>query len=131
MKTTKHYCIVALLLGACVTGAQADETADAPKIYVPYKDVAAIVIKSKYEAAVHLDSIIVEQSHALSIVFCSRALLACVGDVLVLQRFESNKDARATCQRHFTNQRWIVGHVNRHGCGPDFVKRPQCSAELP
>jgi len=42
-----------MLLSACATGVLADDTADAPKIYVPYKDVAAVV--SKTDRAVLMD----------------------------------------------------------------------------
>ena len=97
---------------------------------VRVEHVLAVVVEAQDEAAVDLDTVVVQHRHPPRIIGRARGLLARLGQILVGQRLEADEDARAACQRHVADQRRIVGHVNRHGGAPDHPQGPKGEAKL-
>lgn len=89
------------------------------------KNVRPVVVESKYEATVDLDSMIVKETYSTRVVVGPGALLSLLTNVGVVQRFKAHEDARAPGQGHFPNGCRIVCHVDRNRRTPDSFQRPE------
>ena len=76
------------------------------------KNIFAIVIEAQYERAIHLDAAIVQHAHPAGIVRGLGRLFVRLGQVVVAERFEPNKNACASCQCHVANEAGVIGNIN-------------------
>src|SRR6185369_3464773 len=93
------------------------------------EDRRIIVIESKHEATIDLNSILVKEAHTTSVIFHTRSALMRRGEVFIAQRLEADENACAPGERHFANKRRIVGDIKCHCSAPDLFERCECATE--
>jgi len=69
------------------------------------ENIFPVVVETEDEAPVYLDAVAMQHLHATGVVLGARALLPGIGNVVVLQRLESDEDTRTTGQGHLAHQR--------------------------
>lgn len=96
----------------------------------PGEDVGPVVVEPVDDARVHLDPRVVEHAHAAREVLGRRRALACVAQVVAVERLKPDENAGAPGTRHRLHEGRIVGDVDRDRGGPDPAQRCEQPAEL-
>src|SRR5215469_7538772 len=77
------------------------------------ENVRTVVIEPQYEAAIDLDAVPMEHLDTARIVLGSWGSLPRVTQVHAIQRLESHEYARTSGERHFVDERGVIGHIDR------------------
>jgi hypothetical protein len=88
-------------------------------LHGPRKHVRPVVIEAEHEAAVHLNSVAMQERDPARVVLRRRCALLGVAQIAGIQRLETNEHAGAAGQRHLSNQRSIIGNVDRDSRAPN------------
>ena len=87
------------------------------------------MVESKHEAAIHLDSIAMQDFDTPCVVVRARAFLVRGGDVFILQRFETDKHARTPRSAiSRTSDGSSVTSIEM-ARAPNLFQRPKCPAK--
>lgn len=93
------------------------------------EDVFRVVIEAEDEGAVDLNAVVMEEADAAGVFGRFRSFLFGVGEIFVGERFEADKYAGASRERHLADERGIIGDVDRDCGAPDFFERTERAAK--